>query len=83
MCIRDSPTTGLSIAAGAYLTPRILTMALSNPATRASFRNWALKPDLPISEKVAVLTSIGFTGPIAQSLIEGSYKQQGLLDLEE
>lgn len=77
------PTTGLSIAAGAYLTPRILTMALSNPATRASFRNWALKPDLPISEKVAVLTSIGFTGPMAQSLIEGSYKQQGLLDSEE
>lgn len=77
------PTTGLSIAAGAYLTPRIITTALSNPVTRASFRNWALKTDIPINEKVAVLTSIGFTGNQAQSLIEDSYKQKGLLEAEE
>jgi hypothetical protein len=74
---------GLAAAGAAYVTPRVITTALSNPVTRAAFRNWALKPDLPISEKVAVLTSVGFTGPMAQSLIEGSYKQQGLLDLEE
>lgn len=72
-------STGLSFAAGAYLTPKILATALTNPATKASFKNWATKSGVPIDAKVAVLTSIGLTGPQAQSLIEDQYKEQSLL----
>tara|TARA_R110000823_G_C15933246_1_gene499718 strand:- start:21 stop:1967 length:1947 start_codon:yes stop_codon:yes gene_type:complete len=69
-------STGLTFAAGAYLTPKALSVALTNPATKASFKNWATKGGLPIDAKVAVLTGIGFTGPQAQSIIENQYKQQ-------
>jgi len=76
-------TTGFSIAAGAYLTPKILATALTNPATKASFKNWATKSGVPIDAKVAVLTSIGLAGPQAQSLIEDQYKEQSLLAVPE
>ena len=72
-------STGLSVAAGAYLTPKIFATAITNPATKASFKNWATKSGVPIDAKVAVLTSIGLTGPQAQSLIEDQYKEQSLL----
>jgi len=76
-------STGLSFAAGAYLTPKILATALTNPATKASFKNWATKSGVPIDAKVAVLTSIGLTGPQAQQLIENQYKQESLLTVPE
>ena len=77
--ISGDPTTGLSLAAGAYLTPKAITAALTNPATKATFKNWATKADTFIDAKVAVLTAIGFTGPQAQQLIEDQYKQESLL----
>ena len=76
-------STGLSFAAGAYLTPKILATDLTNPATKASFKNWATKSGVPIDAKVAVLTSIGLTGPQAQQLIENQYKQESLLTVPE
>jgi len=76
-------STGLSFAAGAYLTPKILATALTNPATKASFKNWATKSGVPIDAKVAVLTSIGLTSPQAQQLIENQYKQESLLTVPE
>ena len=81
--ISGDPTTGLSLAAGAYLTPKAITAALTNPATKATFKNWATKADTPIDAKVAVLTAIGFTGPQAQQLIEDQYKQESLLPVPE
>lgn len=77
--LTGDPTTGLTVAAGAYAMPKILSTALTNPATKASFKNWATKSGVPIDAKVAVLTSIGLTGPQAQSLIEDQYKEQSLL----
>tara|TARA_R100001163_G_scaffold65817_2_gene65226 strand:- start:226 stop:2172 length:1947 start_codon:yes stop_codon:yes gene_type:complete len=76
-------TTGLGFAVSAYLTPRIFVEALTNPATKASFKNWATKSGVPIEAKTAVLTSIGLTGPQAQSLIEDQYKEQSLLTTQE
>ena len=77
--LTGDPTTGITVAAGAYAMPKILSTALTNPATKASFKNWATKSGVPIDAKVAVLTSIGLTGPQAQSLIEDQYKEQSLL----
>jgi len=76
-------STGLSVAAGAYLTPKIFATAITNPATKASFKNWATKSGVPIDAKVAVLTSIGLSGPQAQQLIENQYKQESLLTVPE
>ncbi len=77
--LTGDPTTGITVAAGAYAMPKILSTALTNPATKASFKNWATKSGVPIDAKVAVLTSIGLTGPQAQGLIEDQYKEQSLL----
>jgi len=77
--LTGDPTTGLTVAAGAYATPKILATALTNPVTRASFKNWATKADLPLNAKISVLTSIGLGGPQARSLIEDQYKQESLL----
>jgi len=76
-------TTGVNIAVGAYLTPKIIATSLTNPATKAAFKNWATKSDVPISAKIAVLTSIGFTGPEAQNLIQDQYKKDSLLQIPE
>ena len=76
-------TTGVNIAVGAYLTPKIIATSLTNPATKAAFKNWATKSDVPIDAKIAVLTSIGFTGPQAQNLIQDQYKKDSLLQIPE
>lgn len=76
------PLTGLQFAAGAYITPKILSTALTNPATKKSLKNWATKADIPMDAKVATLTSIGLTGPQAQSFIESQYRQESLLSTE-
>ena len=76
------PFTGLQFAAGAYITPKILSTALTNPVTKKSLKNWATKADIPMDAKVATLTSIGLTGPQAQSFIENQYRQDSLLSTE-
>jgi hypothetical protein len=72
-------TTGLSIAGASYLTPKGFTFLLTNPATKASFKNWATKADLPIDAKISVLTGIGFSAPQAQRFINSAYVDQSLL----
>ena len=76
-------TTGITAAVAAYSIPKVLASVLTNPVTKASFRNWATKSGVPIDAKIAVLTSIGLTGPQAQSLIEDQYKEQSLLAIPE
>ena len=75
------PTTGLSVAASTYVLPRVISAALENPATRSAVKNWALKSGLPPNEILTVMTSVGIAAPIAQSIIEETYKKpEPLLD---
>ena len=76
--ISGDPTVGLSIAAGSYLLPKTVATMLSNPATKAAFTNWATKAGTPVSEKIAVLVSMGVSAPQAEKLIEGSYREQSV-----
>jgi hypothetical protein len=66
--------TGAGLALTHYLTARTLSTALTNPVTKASFKNWAVRGDLPLDAKVSILTAIGLSGPQAQSLIAEQYK---------
>tara|TARA_R100000808_G_scaffold2239_1_gene9268 strand:+ start:915 stop:2873 length:1959 start_codon:yes stop_codon:yes gene_type:complete len=76
--ISGDPTVGLSIAAGSYLLPKTVATMLSNPATKSAFTNWATKAGTPVSEKIAVLVSMGVSAPQAEKLIEGSYREQSV-----
>lgn len=76
--ISGDPTVGLSIAAGSYLLPKTVATMLSNPATKAMFKNWATKAGTPVSEKIAVLVSMGVSAPQAEKIIENSYREQSV-----
>ena len=74
-------STGLSIAAGSYLAPKVIASLLENRVTRKAIYDFARNADVPVDAKKSILIGIGFGSSQADSVIQDAYKKpEGLLE---
>ena len=74
-------STGLSIAAGSYLAPKVIASLLENRVTRKAIYDFAKNADVPVDAKKSILIGIGFGSSQADSVIQDAYKKpEGLLE---
>jgi len=74
-------STGLSIAAGSYLAPKVIASLLENRVTRKAVYDFARNADVPVDAKKSILIGIGFGSSQADSVIQDAYKKpEGLLE---